>query len=617
MIWKKADSKMPTFLKVLKRNENAGVEELGPNGPWLIERIAGMREFPNDMDVDAKVSMLEEAIRRLCTGSNEEVDNNLFQHVKEQTRVWTSDGADMKVPNVAKREFPRLEFHAWDESHSAQRLGANAMKDFDEITITDKLLVTGKKPPSLAKFITTSSVVRQKLHDASQRDEAVAFVSNFGWAPQRFNSRARPYARAARRWESIFKALESEANGRDEGRAKLAKMFFMELGSANSWRLLLGGLMADLSAEHYTWVASADSAFPDSTTACSRADDFLNRIHELFTKGGILAVPESFTGVTLEFLRQQHIYNVGKTTVSIGIERHPNADMMIQEALHRVKRIVANIVEYMKLYRSDDSWYRDFAAFRLPSPLSASDRASPAFRKARRSLVKIGHAAGLRSRQDLEEMIEEMIWLVPYATKFHDEGLNPRAAWGRASALWPEKKKARRLVQIFLIWKTSTGNLERRFGRFRDLRCPERARFLDVSVEDCMIVEQAPPSQMLRRPDGDYYLDDVLKLHAKLHCNVKPRIRQAQRRDAGVPRRRSSAGVGPDTEVAFGRKREAGVAAITTASESKRAAIIARAPYGLDKVVGKVRLQPAVEPVSGVRETVAKRIAAAKDSPPP
>ena len=66
---------------------------------------------------------------------------------------------------------------------------------------------------------------------------------------------------------------------------------------------------------------------------------------------------------------------------------------------------------------------------------------------------------------------------------------------GRAAAEWPELGSGRRLVELFLVWKTFSGNLERRFRRFRETRCPQRAQLLDVSVENCVVVEQAPSSQ--------------------------------------------------------------------------------------------------------------------------
>ena len=77
------------------------------------------------------------------------------------------------------------------------------MREDSEITTTDRLLVTGKDPPSLAKFLSTSLVFRNTV-GVQQLDDEIAFVNNFGWDPQRFNSRARPLARESRRWNTIF-----------------------------------------------------------------------------------------------------------------------------------------------------------------------------------------------------------------------------------------------------------------------------------------------------------------------------------------------------------------------------------------------------------------------------
>ena len=115
--------------------------------------------------------------------------------------------------------------------------------------MTDQLLVTGKKPYSLAKFLSTSLVFRKTVGDAQVNDE-IAFVRNFGWAPQRFNMRAKPYAREARRWNVIFAAVATKAAGGNKERRILAMIFMEELGGEHSSRLLLGGMLADLSAEH-------------------------------------------------------------------------------------------------------------------------------------------------------------------------------------------------------------------------------------------------------------------------------------------------------------------------------------------------------------------------------
>ena len=95
-------------------------------------------------------------------------------------------------------------------------------------------------------------VFRKTVGDAQVADE-IAFVKNFGWAPQRFTSRTKPYGRESRRWFVIFNVVTVEANGPNKGRRILARMYLVELGGEHSSRLLVGALIADLSAEHYTW----------------------------------------------------------------------------------------------------------------------------------------------------------------------------------------------------------------------------------------------------------------------------------------------------------------------------------------------------------------------------
>ena len=88
----------------------------------------------------------------------------------------------------------------------------------------DKLLVTGRKPYSIAKFLSTSQVFKHNVGD-KQLEADVAFSGNVGWAPQCFSSRAKPFGRISRRWGPVFDALTTEANGKDKVRRKLARMY--------------------------------------------------------------------------------------------------------------------------------------------------------------------------------------------------------------------------------------------------------------------------------------------------------------------------------------------------------------------------------------------------------
>ena len=157
----------------------------------------------------------------------------------------------------------------------------NSIKEDVEITTTDSLLVTRKKPPSLAKFLSTFTAFHNTV-GLQQQERDIAFVRNFGWAPQRFSSRARPLARECKRWDIIFKALGEECQGSSRYRRILARGFLEDLGGENSSRLLLGGLLADLCAEHYSWLATGDKSNPEAATAQARAAAFLSRLDTLF-----------------------------------------------------------------------------------------------------------------------------------------------------------------------------------------------------------------------------------------------------------------------------------------------------------------------------------------------
>ena len=125
-----------------------------------------------------------------------------------------------------------------------------------------------------------------------------------------------------------------------------------------------------------------------------------------------------------------------------------------------------------------------------------------------------------------------------------------------------------------------SGNLERRFRRFRETRCPERARLLDTTVEDIMVVEQAPPSSMLNQPAlRQQYCHHVLALHERLQGGPRPTRIRAGPGAKGVPGAPKE-GQGPETEAAFGRKRAAAISDVMAASPGKQQRMVESAPPG-------------------------------------
>ena len=64
------------------------------------------------------------------------------------------------------------------------------------------------------------------------------------------------------------------------------------------------------------------------------------------------------------------------------------------------------MIEYMKLYRPEHSWLHAFTAFRLPSPLSASDAGAAAPRaEVNASLQRICQEAKLPEKQACSELL--------------------------------------------------------------------------------------------------------------------------------------------------------------------------------------------------------------------
>ena len=101
----------------------------------------------------------------------------------------------------------------------------------------------------------TSDVMRQNFVHA-QQFLGTWVVKDLGFAPQRFNSHARPLGRTSRRWQALFVALGVAVDSANAGRRALAIEFLTKLGGENSWRVLLGGMLADIAAEHHVWVQS-------------------------------------------------------------------------------------------------------------------------------------------------------------------------------------------------------------------------------------------------------------------------------------------------------------------------------------------------------------------------
>ena len=85
--------KFPVALQYHKEDLEQGgcISCLGEHGPWIVERLIGMHEFPNEMDLDGKASMVEAAVRNMTVmpGGARRLAPAYFAENKELDERWS------------------------------------------------------------------------------------------------------------------------------------------------------------------------------------------------------------------------------------------------------------------------------------------------------------------------------------------------------------------------------------------------------------------------------------------------------------------------------------------------------------------------------------------------
>ena len=85
------------------------LQALGPQGPWLVDRLIGAREMPAAMDTDGKAAEVRECVRRAVFHVPGDISVKMFQAICARALSWASDGADRGVGELAAVEhFPNM-----------------------------------------------------------------------------------------------------------------------------------------------------------------------------------------------------------------------------------------------------------------------------------------------------------------------------------------------------------------------------------------------------------------------------------------------------------------------------------------------------------------------------
>ncbi len=203
--------------------------------------------------------------------------------------------------------------------------------------------------------------------------DCVAVVSHFGYAPQRLDSKKTPYGRVALKVRQAYSAVARVAETGDDKYKAAAKRFLHMTSGQHTSRLLLAGMIADLTHEFSKYVHSGDFNNPDPMRTARAANLLHTRNHVLFIEGLILckSSERTFTGQILKFLSKPQIVDFEKKAVVLSIGELADDDVLF-EPLNRMRLVVKSIKTLMDAARPDFTWEVRFLAFRLPSPLRSN-----------------------------------------------------------------------------------------------------------------------------------------------------------------------------------------------------------------------------------------------------
>jgi len=237
-------------------------------------------------------------------------ENGDFQAIADKVGYDTKDNAaDEIVCGRSLKAVCKNMIDLGDTTHSMQLIIKHAYKGEPDVTLVQEVLLTNKKPfKSVSGLLKDSAACRSTFNKAQQAD-GEAVLQHMGWSAQRMSSRHKPNARSSLRPGSLFEFLATRAEDGGDDRAaaehNLRTLFPYR-------RMMLTGMMADLTWEHRLCVKWSDTVDPAPEEVMDQLDAFLLRSRILFTEGLIMgeSMTDTFTAQILKFYRDPKFLQV-------------------------------------------------------------------------------------------------------------------------------------------------------------------------------------------------------------------------------------------------------------------------------------------------------------------
>ena len=542
-------------------------------GPWISERILGAEALGTDRTGPTLAKQTVAVVKRAT------LTPECYEETKKKIRSMAADNAadENVVKDELAKEFENLNFLDPDTTHSFQLGIKNGAKGDPEVDLVQGICCTNKKPyPSIANMLRCSNRFRKRFIE-KQRDSIMNVLSHLGWAPQRHSSRSRTYTRESLLIGQLLEALAHEA---EDGRYKEAAAYNITQ-IAPYPRMMIAGMMGDLTCEHHAALRPTDAKDPDPGDVDLTLLRLKQRLKLLFAEGEVMRLPNTYTGQILKFLENPSAVFSGRHAVLFGMPDR-NDQAAIYEPLQRMRPIVVNVIVCLEAALPSNSWQRQFSAFALPSPLGRSgplDGAltyGPRIKKLFRERFTNIFA---QARLNPEETLKELLQIETCAVTFLKQGCTQRQAWAKASLSYPELLRARAAVDLLLGLSHVTGEVERFLKRLASRTVASDGKNEELYMEDFLlcdvhtpkledIQDDAPRSGQALRANaggdgqapltdkGKAYVNKIIACYGKCYRGRRFAKRPARRRDVNgthvTHKKRKS-------EVAFRNEREASI----------------------------------------------------------
>ena len=502
--------------------------------------ISFKRVGPSDTGATALSNHLVDGLKEACGG-----DGDLWENVRAKVRVFTPDGApdEQLGGRLAAETFPNLALVLRCSTHavvSAIEKGWEADETAQRITTT--------VVQEVAKYIRSSERFALSV-GVKAHSEAVAAVTNFSFAPQRFASRERPLTRFVLFAKAVIEALGFEAAvPTSKSRQKWAVKILAELDGP-TWTMI--GMLADLSDDCARFVALLDERELDPIDFATALQDFLKHLDTEYVQGHMwLRRKGTYTKRVMEMLQTAQVVQFGQGYTVL--QRPSKRESEVCQA--RVSNVAIAICEYLRGQIPDFSAQMLLRCFKVPKTAAESQVGPQPLPECLRELLRImGWGADERT-----ECVHHYLSAWPSVVGLkRTDGLSDRDAWAKfVVEVSPQSASLKRIVTVAIGMLLTETECERSFSAERRQHDHRPRLGPGMRFAGLKVMNDGVPLERLHqdgKPIGNFWQRIQERYAAKFGVRFLQNV--VQRSDKGLKRKKCDMRAGKETLTAFKRRR--------------------------------------------------------------